>query len=124
MAGQAKVRSVQCRRCGCWFEAPAKRGRPPVVCDTCRSAHAAEQTAQRVRRWRGQAQARAEEEAFVRERQAQYHARRLARLYPEAAAILASEIPSGLATDVIKQLKGGAGERRGKNDPGAADGEE
>jgi len=112
MPEQARERSVQCRRCGRWFVMPASRGRPPVVCTMCRPAYEAEQSTRRVRRWRQEAHERTKEEASVRERQAAYHARRLARLYPEAAAILAREVPSGLADEIIEHLKGASDERQ------------
>jgi hypothetical protein len=99
-----KMRAIQCRRCGRRFNAAAARGRPPVVCEECRQAYETEQISRRVRRWRGSARTRANEGAHVRELQAQYFANRLADLHPEAAAILAREVPPGLAEDIIQAL--------------------
>lgn len=77
----------------------------------CRSLHETEQAAQRVRRWREETRQRTDEETSLREREAQYHAHRLMRQHPEVAEILAREIPSRLAADIIRHLKGGAAEQ-------------
>jgi hypothetical protein len=60
--------------------------------------------AQRVRRHRARAVERAEHDAYVQDRRVRWFAERLLTTQPEAARVLATEVPYELAADLVQEL--------------------
>ncbi len=94
----------RCQRCSRTWTVTQQRGRLPIVCPTCRSAHEAELAAARMRRYRHRRQDQATAEADILARRVAWYAERLLADHPQAARILA-EVPYDLAAALVDDLK-------------------